>query len=436
MKVSKLEIIKIFYGAQVSVELPLTWRVCAAKLPPIFNFLFPPRYFHTVLIRLAHEVSSIADILFAYPEFASIVSSDFSRRRSPKFSLLSYVLTTEEDVVVRAGSIEMKRLAGFDTTCYVYDGFIALNSESEGGNIESALQEFNSKSEARLIVKDWADSLTNVCCIALRLLLAGKALELSGDGDFIYTVPGGRMCLYNAVRNICPEGGVVFESRDGPFCVRDFNQRQTTGASGASVPQLVHVPSPTFGEGKYVCLQKTSTGHHFFSLKCTGGSRLVIYDDAVRRPVVIDRQSFSDFSTSERGLFFFMLSMVSTRPDCSDPLYYAFGGGLERGSAAIPRSDIRTSLTRCVLCKSRLARYEVTRVKIVSHEGVETRKHIKLRCCAKSCRRIFGSNYYVESRGRLINTIPDAASLGDVLLLVGNVGFKTSYLRVYLLASR
>ena len=70
----------------------------------------------TVLIRLDHEVSSISDILYAYPEFSAIASSVFSRRRSPKFSLLSYVLTTDEDSVVRSGSIKMKRSAGLDTS--------------------------------------------------------------------------------------------------------------------------------------------------------------------------------------------------------------------------------------------------------------------------------------------------------------------------------
>ena len=313
-----------------------------------------------------------------------MATSAFSRRRSPKFSLLSYVLTTVGDAGVRSGSIEMKRSAGFDSTCYFYDGFIALNSDLDEANIDTALEEFNSKSDAPLIVKEWADSLTNVVCIAVRLFLAGKALEMSVDGDVIRIVPGSRMCLYTAVRKICPEGGVAFDSRGGPFCVRDFNQKQTTDPEGASVFQLVYVPNPTFGDGKYVCLHKTSTGNHFFSVKCTDGTKLVIYDDDAQRPVVIDRRCFSEFSKSARRLFFFRLSMVSTRPDCSDPLYYSFGGGLGRGAAFRSRSDpgLRTPLTRCVLCASKLAQYEVTYVKIVSHKGVGNRKNIKLRCCA------------------------------------------------------
>ena len=112
------------------------------------------------------------------------------------------------------------------------------------------------------------------------------------------------MCLYTAVHNICPEGGVAFDSRDGPFCVRDFNQKQTTKPTGTSVFQLVYVPNPTFGDGKYVCLQKTSTGHHFFSVKCKDGITLIIYDGAARRPVVITQQCFSEFSKSEPCLFF------------------------------------------------------------------------------------------------------------------------------------
>ena len=291
------------------------------------------------------------------------------------------MLTTEEDAAVRSGSIEMKRLAGIDTTCYVYDGFIALKSDLDEARVDTALADFNATSDVALIVKDWADSLTNVACIALRLLLAGKAVEVNGDGDVIRMVPGQRMCLYTSVRNICPEGGVAFDTRGGPFCVRDFNQKQTTGPTGASVAQLVYDPTPTFGDGKYVCLQKTSNGHHFFSVKTADCGRLVIYDDAATKPAVIDRQSFSDFSKSEPILSFFRLAVVSVRPDCGEPVYYAFGGGLRRGAAFSSSSDagIRTPLARCVLCKSKLAQYEVAYVKIVSHRGLGRRKHIKLR---------------------------------------------------------
>ena len=246
------------------------------------------------------------------------------------------------------------------------------------------------------------------------------------------------MCLYTAVYNICPDGGIIFDSRDGPYCVRGFNQKQTTKLSGASFFQLVCVSNPTSDDGKYVRLQKTSTGHHFFSIQCTGDSKLIIYDDAVKRPAVISQPDFADFSNAESRLFFFRLSMVAKRPDISDPLYYAVGGGLRRGAASGASSDpgLRTPLTRCVVCKSKLAQYEVTNVKIVTHTGLVTRRHNKLRCGGKSCRGIFGANYYVESGGRLLNTIPDAASLGDVVLSIGEVGFDSSYLRVHLSASR
>ena len=90
-----------------------------------------------------------------------------------------------------------------------------------------------------LIGKNWADALRNVVCIALRLFLAGMTVEMEGDRDLIRRAPWNRMCLYAAVYNICPDGGIIFEPRIGPYCVQDFNQEQTTKPAGASFFQLV-----------------------------------------------------------------------------------------------------------------------------------------------------------------------------------------------------
>ena len=145
----------------------------------------------TFILKFASEVAHAADQLIELEEYQHLTTNMFRSRRSPKYSLLSYVLTQYENTGLEKIIAWLQQEKSLKPLRLMYDGGVFGSGDKRKPELtDYDLERLSSHVEMPISTKSWFASTTAVSCFPLRLFICGLATMDETPGARISRLDG------------------------------------------------------------------------------------------------------------------------------------------------------------------------------------------------------------------------------------------------------
>ena len=101
----------------------------------------------------------MADIVADHPMYGPLLSRLFNLRRNPKFSLLSFALTTMEDALSKRMISGVNTRSATREICLLFDGYVESPAEEGDVVFEQAVRETADCMRVTIDRRRWVDHL-------------------------------------------------------------------------------------------------------------------------------------------------------------------------------------------------------------------------------------------------------------------------------------
>ena len=381
-------------------------------------------YLRTILLKLADDVNIMDDVVADNPMCSSLLSTVFNLRRNPKFSLLSFVLTTMEDALLKRMISGINSRCSSREICLLCDGYVASPSEEGDIAFDRDVRITADFLGVTIPRRRWVDNLGNITCFAQRLIIAGYGTIMEGSDNQIKRRPGPDLCLVHSIMNIRPECDVINSMRSGPYSAHQFNEMAAaSNHNGGALWQMVHTAETSFRPGSYLCLRDTGWEMHFFGFVLSDAGCVIISDDALPLSVSVASSDFETALPGLRSLSVFSLAFGNISvPEHGSPYLVGAGSGPTR------YCTFETHLQRCNQCGCAICPFRTNIAEVLYPTGARQVLHRTFRCVGKRRRAYFGANFSQSKNGAPRNTARSLGDVGPVLMISKRSGFSKTYM--------
>ena len=327
--------------------------------------------------------------------YSSLLSTVFNIRRNPKFSLLSFALTTMEDALLKRTISGINSRCSSREICLLYDGYVASPAEEGDIAFDQAVRKTAdclcvTISRGRLINNLW-----NITCFAQRLIISGYGTIMDGSENQIKRRPVPDLCLENSIMNVMPECDVIYSMRSGPHSAHQLNEMAAApNHNGGALWQLAHTADTSSRPGSYLFMRDAGGEMHFFGIAVSDTGCVIISDDALPLSVSVGSSDFETALHGIRSLGVFSLGCGNISvPDHGSPYLVGAGSGPTRYRTVETHLD-RRNQCGCAICPFRTHIAEV-----LYPTGARQVRNRTFRCVGKRRRTYFGANFSQSKNG-------------------------------------